>query len=363
MTDLISRRTLLAGAAAWPLGACADKAPDDEPLGPPDPAAPLSRIAFGSCADQKLPQPIWEAVFRYRPELFIFAGDAVYGDSDTAELRELKLAYAQAEAVPGYRRLRRTVPHVAIWDDHDYGQNDAGVEYPHKDASQRLFLDFWRVPAGDPRRARAGLHHAWTFGPPGRRLQVILLDTRYFRSPLKPTDRRNAPGRERYVPDFDPAKTMLGESQWRWLAERLAEPADLRLVVSTVQLVVEGHGFERWGNFPLERARFYRLVRDANANGVILLSGDRHLGAIYRETDGVPYPLIEITSSGINRHFRNSREPGPNRLGDVYGEANFGAVDIDWAARRATLALRDLANTPVRSLDVEFDALRARSYA
>jgi alkaline phosphatase D len=363
MTGDFSRRRLLVGAAAWPLAACAGRAPGDAPLGPPDSATRLTRVAFGSCADQNRPQPIWEAVLNYRPELFVFAGDNVYGDSKTEELRELKLAYARAEALPGYGRLRRTVPHVAIWDDHDYGENDAGVEYAHKNASQRLFLDFWRVPAGDPRRARGGLYHAWTFGPPGQRLQLILLDTRYFRSPLKPTDQRNAPGRERYVPDFDPAKTMLGETQWRWLAERFAEPADLRLVVSSVQLVVEGHGWERWGNFPLERARFYRLVRDANANGVIVLSGDRHLGAIYRETEGVAYPLLEVTSSGISRHFANSREPGPNRLGEVYGEANFGTIDIDWAARSVGLALRDLNANAVRRFDVELDALRLRSFA
>ena len=41
---------------------------------------PLTRIAFGSCAYQERPQPIWAAVVSYRPELFIFAGDNVYGD-------------------------------------------------------------------------------------------------------------------------------------------------------------------------------------------------------------------------------------------------------------------------------------------
>jgi alkaline phosphatase D len=41
---------------------------------------PLSRIAFGSCADQVKPQPIWDAILTYQPELFIFAGDNVYGD-------------------------------------------------------------------------------------------------------------------------------------------------------------------------------------------------------------------------------------------------------------------------------------------
>ena len=125
-------------------------------------------------------------------------------------------------------------------------------------------------------------------------MQVILLDTRWFRSALKPSDDRGKPGKERYLPDADPAKTMLGEAQWRWLEEQLRQPAELRLLVSSIQVVAEGHGWERWGNFPLERQRLYRLIADTRAQGVVFLSGDRHVGALYREP---PARLILSTSS------------------------------------------------------------------
>ena len=59
-----------------------------------DAAAPLTRIAFGSCADQDQPQPIWDAVLAYRPELFLFAGDNVYGDSRTDEAATRTIAAA-----------------------------------------------------------------------------------------------------------------------------------------------------------------------------------------------------------------------------------------------------------------------------
>jgi len=359
----LTRRQALALAAGLPLAACLPPSDGSDLKGAPDGAALLSRIAFGSCSDQERPQPIWSSVLDYRPDLFIFGGDNVYGDVKSAALTELKAAYAKAMTVDGFRRLRESVPHVATWDDHDYGANDAGVEFPHKQATKRLFLDFWNVPADDPRRGRDGLYHAWIFGPAGRRVQVILLDTRWFRSALTVTDRRGAPGRERYLPDLDPAKTMLGEAQWAWLAGELAKPVDLRLIVSSIQVVVDGHGFERWGNLPLERQRLYRLVRDTNANGVVFLSGDRHLGALYRETEGVPYPLLEATSSGISRHFTNSREPGPNRLGEVYGQAHFGTIDVDWTSRQAVIALRGLEGQIVRRFDAALDALRARSFA
>ena len=76
--------------------------------------------------------------------------------------------------------------------------------------------------------------------------------------PLKPTDQPGAAGKERYVPDDDPGKTMLGEVQWAWLADRLREPAELRLIVSSIQVVAEAHGWERWGNLAARAAAALR---------------------------------------------------------------------------------------------------------
>ncbi len=320
--------------------------------------APLSRIAFGSCADQAQPQPIWDAILAYRPDLFIFAGDNVYGDFKTDDAAKLKKAYETAAQIPGYARLRETVPHLAIWDDHDYGQNDGGAEFPHKAVAREEFLKFWKVPADDVRRTRDGIYTSQIVGPPGRSVQIILLDLRWFRSPLKPTDQRGAPGKQRYLPDPDPAKTMLGAAQWAWLAGELRKPAELRLVVSTTQVLAEGHGWERWGNLPLERQKLFDTIRDTGANGVVFLSGDRHIGAFYRETPSGLYPLSEATSSGLNKVYAAAKEPGPNRIGDLLAEANFGTIDIGWPERKLTLALRDVHGEVRRSLELRFDQLR-----
>lgn len=326
---------------------------------PPPTGTVLTRLGLGSCADQDEAQPIWEAVLAYRPELFLFLGDNVYGDVRSEALLELRAAYSKLATVPGFERLQREVPLLATWDDHDYGRNDAGVEFPWKRQSKELFASFWGLPADDPRRMREGIHHAQIFGPPGRRVQVILLDTRWFRSPLKRTDQRGAPGKERYLPDDDPAKTMLGEAQWRWLEEQLLQPVELRLVISSIQVIVEGHGWERWGNLPRERQRLYDLIGRTRANGVIFLSGDRHIGAFYRESAGTPWPLVEMTSSGLTKSYR-STEAGPNRIGALYGEPNFGTIDIDWDARRVGLALRAIDGSVQRELSLAFAELGPR---
>src|SRR5262245_28721475 len=256
-----------------------------------DTPAPISRIAFGSCASQEKPQPIWEAIVAARPELFLFLGNNIYGDTDNTEI--LKQKYAQLGAVPGFQKLIKTCPILATWDSHDYGVDDAGAEFRSKAASQRVFLDFFNEPAESPRRKREGVYSAMTIGPPGRRTQVILLDTRYFRSPLKKSD-------SAYVPNSDPGATILGEAQWQWLAEQLQQPAELRLIGSPIQFVAEDHPFEKWSNFPAERARMLKLLRETKANGVVFLSGDRHLAELSQMESGLGYPLFDLTSSGLN---------------------------------------------------------------
>jgi alkaline phosphatase D len=319
--------------------------------------APLTRIAFGSCAHQQKPQPIWDAVLAWRPELFIFTGDNVYGDVTSEVMTELREAYAAAGKVEGIVALRARVPVLATWDDHDYGQNDGGGDFAYQQQAKRLFLDFWDIGDQDTRARRPGIHHAAIFGPEGRRIQIILLDTRSFRSALRPTDERNALGKEAYLPDPDPAKTMLGETQWAWLAEQLRAPADLRLLVSSVQVLAEQHGFERWGNLPRERQKLLDLIAATGARGLVIVSGDRHIGALYRLSEGVPYDLYEITSSGLNMAYAHNKDIGPLRLGAVYGQDNFGTIDIDWPTGEVTLAVRDMAGEAVRSATIPIAAL------
>jgi alkaline phosphatase D len=263
-----------------------------------DEATVLERIALGSCLDQARPQPIWKAVLRQRPQLFIMMGDNVYGDGPSPDLKELRHAYALQARYPELAEARAGMPFLRIWDDHDYGLNDGGAGFAHKAEAAELFHKFWRSQPEAPE----GLYHSRIYGPSGRRVQVIMLDTRYFRSALKP--RTDAfPHWGKYEPDDDPAKTMLGAAQWAWLEQELRKPGELRLVVSSIQVLAEGHGFERWGNLPRERDRLLRLIAATGAKGVILLSGDRHSGALYRLERPGSYALVEITSSSLNRPY------------------------------------------------------------
>lgn len=123
---------------------------------------------------------------------------------------------------------------------------------------------------------------------------------------------------------------MLGEAQWSWLEQRLREPADVRLLVSSIHVLAESHGWERWGNLPLERQRLIRLI--------------------------APYPLVEVTASSFNRPRRDAREHDVLQLNEIVTDATFGLVRIDWRARQIMLELHAGDDTTVRTLPVAFSA-------
>lgn len=307
----------------------------------------LDTIAFGSCAHQGRAQDFWAPILDSKPDLFIFAGDNIYADTYDAKLKWKK--YQQLAGQPGFQKLQQRCPIMATWDDHDYGLNDSGGEFPKKEESERLFLDFWQVPTNSPLRQRAGIYDARIFGPPGRRVQVILLDTRYFRSPMHYLARRKPDG-GRYRANRDPRATVLGEEQWTWLAEQLRQPADIRLLVSSIQVVARDHDWEHWMNFPVERTRLLNLIRDSGAEGVVVLSGDRHQAELSRLDGAVGYPLYDLTASGLNMARGGTLyEPNRHRVGPLFLQNHFGLVRVDWSVPdpAITLEIRDLKGQPV----------------
>ena len=309
-------------------------------------------IGFGSCLDQDLPQPIWEEIKAQNPKLFIMLGDNVYGDTH-GNIHNLKRAYQKQARV--FKKVGLDFPFLAIWDDHDYGKNDGGVEFILKDESQKLFLKFWDIPKDDRRYRNRGLFFEEIINSKEGTVQILMLDTRYFRSKLKRTPilKKNRLGR--YDPDFDPAKTMLGEDQWKWLEVALNKKTDLRILGTSIQLLAEGHGWECWDNLPLERQRILNLLAKYSKNNLIVISGDRHLGGMYslRTNEGIEF--LEITSSSMNKPGRNTNEPGPLRIGEMYAGENFGLVRIDFQRKRANIELHGLNKGVVLSKTIHFD--------
>lgn len=305
-----------------------------------DDARILHRIAFGSCARQDKPQPIWEPIIATKPDLFLFIGDNIYGD--TQDMDVMKKKYDLLAAIPGWQKLKATCPVLATWDDHDYGVNDGGAEYPKRDESQQLFLDFLGIPKDSPRRTQKGVYHAETYGPADKRVQVIVLDTRYHRSPLKKKAGKTPFGEGPYEPSSDTKATMLGDAQWQWLEAQLKVPAKVRILVTSIQVVAQDHGWEKWMNFPHERERLYKLLKDTKAAGVVCISGDRHLAELSMMDAGLGYPLYDLTSSGLTEASQKWRklEVNRHRIATMNHGNNFGLITIDWSQSDPAIRLQ-----------------------
>lgn len=320
-------------------------------------------IAFGSCANQSKPQLIWNAVIASRPDLFIFLGDNIYGD--TTDMDVLRARYALLGRNEGYQRLLATTPVIATWDDHDYGANDAGAEYPQKAESKQIFLDFFGEPANSERRLRdGGIYTAYSYGPSAQRIQVILLDTRWDRAPLRRVNDAEAAVRRLrqvgpYVANPDPDARLLGEEQWRWLEAQLRQPATIRIIGTSIPFLQEGTGWETWSNFPAEQARLLTLINDTHANGLLFLTGDTHRAQFSKRTQGVPYPLWEVNSSGLTENV-DWPAPDSSRLGGSYTEDNYGLLRIDWreADPEITMEIRDVDNDLVLQNTIRLSELQ-----
>ncbi|XP_012073530.2 uncharacterized protein LOC105635142 isoform X2 [Jatropha curcas] len=357
----------------------------------------VTRIAFGSCANQSAPQPIWNAVIEFDPQLFIWLGDNIYGDIRRpfklfgkertigpwknvprfvpSSEQEMESRYLKAKTNPGYSRLRQTAKVIGTWDDHDYGLNDAGKEFGRKVTNQRLLLDFLDEPQDSPRRKQDGVYASYTFGPMSRQIKIILLDTRYHRDPLRSDG------------------SMLGISQWTWLEKELNGPKTaITIIGSSVQVIsnlsaTTGPLFylESWGRFPKERNRLFKLILDSKREGIFFISGDVHFGEISRYDCATGYPLYDVTSSGLTQAVEKV-VPSPLSFivrvvawltpttmrvmskncrfrSCTYGQPNFGAIEIDWSATPMTLKLevRDVNGYPVTS--VKFPLLELQSHS
>jgi alkaline phosphatase D len=293
--------------------------------------------------------PIFNAIKSENYDLFLMLGDNVYGDTDSNDLIELRDAYEKQRE--NFDRLNLNFPFEAIWDDHDYGKNDGGEEYIYKEEAEQIFLDFWNIPQDDIRRNRPGLYFEKTQEIDGISIQMIFLDTRFFRDALLPTDEKGAPGKERYVPQTDTSLTMLGEEQWTWLQEQLDKEVDHKIIVTSIQFLAMGHGWEAWKTLPHERQRLIDLV-DQSSSEVLFISGDRHRGGLYQFSTQSGKVISEMTSSSLNLAFANDEEDGPLRSGPTFVQENYGEILLDKLTNTLTVNLKDNQGKIIQSLSL-----------
>ena len=292
------------------------------------------KIAFGSCLDQENPQPIWNSIYKEDIDSFVFLGDNVYGDIPSGKLNKMREAYKlQAKMIPSWL-FKKNVE--MIWDDHDFGENDGGSSYPLKQEAQKLYLDFWEIPNDDIRQQRDGIYANKILYIDNFIINLILLDTRYFRSDLNKTKGLKPV----YLKNEELNATILGDKQWSWLMEVMKIKSDLTIVATSIQLLPTEHRFEKWSNFPSDHFKLKKLLK-SQSRPIIVISGDRHQGAIYNDEN-----IYEITSSSLNKTissiFRRPKEVDKYMLGEMFAGENYGLITINTNKKIIDLEIKDI---------------------
>jgi alkaline phosphatase D len=294
------------------------------------------RIAFGSCAriQYEPVQPIWDAVMSMHPDLFLWLGDNVY--HDTLEPQIMDEMWRWQRSVPNLQPLLRSVPQLAIWDDHDFGLNNHDRTNPVKDLALASFRRYWANPSYGLADA-PGVFFRQQYGA----VDLFMLDGRYYRDPNE-------------APDV-PGKTLLGAAQLAWLKMSLRESRATFKVLACGSgwSVAKGPGEDSWAAFLHERDALFDFIRDEAIGGVVLISGDTHVGELncipWSEHGG--YDLYDIVSSPLAQPRADSwrsRKPERRIRPVFHADNNFGLVEIDFSteAPRIRCNLYDTAARP-----------------
>lgn len=348
-----------------------------------DPSKKIDTIAFGSSLDQNQPQPLWATIAKNNPDLFIFTGDQL--NISKAEQKNLTEQYRKLNRITEYRDIREKVPFLTVWEDQDYAITDGTGPFIDRESAKADFIKYWAYLKTTLNGKQKALYHSKMLGNKKQIVQVIVLDTNWDRSELKKntehqsevstttpvpssadlttaptttlsetktvTVKENRP----FVEDEDKKKHFLSEEQWTWLESELRKPAALRILVSSIQVIANEHHFEKWGLFPHERERLLNLLKYTKAKNLVVLSGNRQIGAIAQtELKGLG-KIYDITSSPINLIATQGNVLKDTAYTkDAYQEVNFGLMKINWSAKQATVEIRGADNSVINSADIHF---------
>lgn len=298
---------------------------------------PTITMAVGSCAyinDPPYDRPgepyggderIFRTIAAKNPDLMLWMGDNVYyREVDWATPAMMEARYAHTRRTPALQSLLGHTHNYATWDDHDYGPNNSDRSYRQKEASLRLFKQYWANP-NYGRPDVPGVFGKFRWGD----VDVFLLDDRYHRSPT------DAPRTER--------KTMWGTEQRQWLIDALTtSDAPFKLVVNGGQVTTPATRYETLARFPHEQSTLLEALQERQIEGVVFLSGDRHITELLRRHPEDFYPIYEFTNSPLTAGA-GSGSPNPNRVhGTLVEQRNFGTLTVSGPREDRVLTLRTL---------------------
>jgi membrane-associated phospholipid phosphatase len=265
------------------------------------------RFAVASCARTGSNGAVFDEIARQDPLLFLEIGDLHYRNLDSTSPDAFLSAYDDVLARPGIAALTRQVPWAYVYDDHDYGPNDAAADSPTRAAARAAYrraVPHYPVTPGD-----APVNQAFTIG----RVRFVMTDGRSERT----------------------ADSMLGETQTQWLINEVVRASRTHAVVvwaSTSPWIGEASATsDTWAGYAEDRHRIAAAFAEAGVKNLVMVAGDAHMVAIddgthtdYSGTGVGGFPLLQ--AAPLDRP--GSTKGGPYTSEVFTGGGQFGLVDI-----------------------------------
>jgi alkaline phosphatase D len=253
-------------------------------------------------------------------DFMLWLGDNVYmREADYSSVSGMERRYLHTRSEPKLQPLLAKMNHYAIWDDHDYGDNDANKTFEHKLTSHNLFSEYWANRSSNY-LYEDGIYYSFKHSD----VEFFMLDDRWFR------DESNL--NEQFI-----AKTQLGAKQLDWLKNKLAHSkAVFKFVCVGGQFLNEHTNKESFNLYKKERQEIIQFIVDQKISGVVFLTGDRHHTELLKNdavTATLGYPLYDLTSSSITAGsssiIGSDEEKNPMRVPNtLVAENNYCSVQI-----------------------------------
>lgn len=311
---------------------------------------PTLRVALGSCAYINEPDydrpgnqygsnyGIFDAIAAKKPDAMLWLGDNIYlREYDYLTYKGYLHRYNHTRQTEELQNLLRSTHHYAIWDDHDFGPNDANGSWIHKDWALKSFQEYWMNPSyGIP--GTPGITTAFPLAD----IHFYMLDNRYNRTSHE--IKGNTP-------------QILGKAQIDWLIENLKySRAPFKMVAVGGQVLNPAKVYENHAQYTEEREYLLNRIAEEKISGVVFLTGDRHHTELRKvEIDGVV--IYDLTVSPLTSGVHEAKNESTLNIveGTKVSEHNFGLLEFsgERLARRMKIYIFDRDGTEIWSKTLE----------
>ena len=272
---------------------------------------------------------IFETMAKENAAFNIWMGDNwYYREVDYASGWGLNYRASITRRLPVLQNFLKSIPQLAIWDDHDYGPNDADKSYHLKHDAAEVFKKYWANPSYG--QDGEGIYTKFSYSD----VEFFLMDDRWFRSNDKMLSTING--------QPNPNKRMWGQKQLDWLKNALtASLANFKIIVTGSQTLNPASPWDCLQNFPIEFNELMEFLATQKISGVLFLSGDRHHSEIIRYDRANLYPLYDVTSSpltaGIGYVSGNEVNNAARVEGTLVQAQSYARITVSGAPRERRL--------------------------